>query len=78
MAEKLSDAQRRYLLRGMSEPGGKLPLFDRQGREIPARVVDACVAAGWAEPWAPNPIKPDWRICRLTEKGRQAVTGGEG
>ena len=32
---RLSEAQRRYLERGLVEPGGKLPLFDREGREIP-------------------------------------------
>jgi hypothetical protein len=27
--------QRRYLERGLDQPGGKLPLFDRDGREVP-------------------------------------------
>ncbi len=30
-----SEPQRRYLERGLTEPGGKLPLFDRAGREVP-------------------------------------------
>lgn len=63
-------AQRRYLQRGLNEPGGKLPLFDEDGQEIPRRTVEACLAAGWAERWAHNPIKPDWLVCRLTEAGR--------
>jgi len=64
-----TEPQRRYLLRGLAEPGGKLPLFDRDGREVAARTVQACIAHGWAEPWFPNPIKADWLVCRLTAKG---------
>jgi hypothetical protein len=30
-----TEPQRRYLERGLSEPGGKLPLFDHNGREVP-------------------------------------------
>ena len=66
--------QRRYLERGLSQPGGKLPLFDADGREVAPRTVQACVAHGWAEPWFNNPIKPDWLVCRLTAKG-YAVLG---
>jgi hypothetical protein len=43
-----TDAQRRYLERGLTQPGGKLPLFDRDGREVPKRTVESCVAHGWA------------------------------
>jgi hypothetical protein len=66
-------AQRRWLERGLKQPGGKLPLFDEQGREVPRRTVESCLAAGWAEPWIANPIKPDWLVCRLTTAGRAAV-----
>ena len=69
-----SEPQRRYLERGLSQPGGKLPLFDADGREVASRTVQACVANGWAEPWVRNPIKPDWLVCRLTAKG-YAVLG---
>ena len=64
-----SEPQRRYLERGLTEPGGKLPLFDRDGREVAPRTVAACIAHGWAEPWFNNPIKPDWLVCRLTARG---------
>ncbi len=70
----LSGPQRRWLQRGLSQPGGKLPLFDRQGREIPARTVRACIDAGWAEPWFSNPIKPDWLVCRLTPAAMEALS----
>jgi hypothetical protein len=71
-------AQARYLERGLIEPGGKLPLFDREGREIPRRTIESCLAAGWAEPWFANPIKPDWIVARLTEAGRRALAGKDG
>jgi hypothetical protein len=64
-----TEPQRRYLERGLSEPGGKLPLFDRDGREVAPRTIQACVAHGWAAPWFSNPVKPDWLVCRLTAKG---------
>jgi hypothetical protein len=64
-----TEAQRRYLERGLTQPGGKLPLFDRDGREVPKKTIESCVARGWAEPWGRNPIKPDWSVCRLTEAG---------
>ena len=62
----LTAAQKRWLKKGLEQPGGKLPLFDENGREIPARTIRACIEAGWAEPWFSNPIKPDWLVCKLT------------
>jgi hypothetical protein len=73
-AVRPSEPQRRYLERGLSQPGGKLPLFYADGREVPVRTIQACLANGWAEPWFRNPIKPEWLVCRLTERGR-AVLG---
>lgn len=69
-------AQRRYLIRGLSQAGGKLPLFDNDGQHIHPALVRACIAHGWAEPWFGNPLKTDWLVCKLTEKGRHAL--GEG
>jgi hypothetical protein len=60
-----------YLRRGLSQPGGKLPLFDLDGQAIAAEVVQACLARGWAEPWFNNPLKPDWQVCKLTDAGRR-------
>ena len=62
--------QRRWLERGLSQAGGKLPLFDDGGREFDPRTVRSCIRHGWAEPWTANPIKPDWLVCRLTDRGR--------
>lgn len=62
--------QRRWLERGLVQPGGKLPLFDGEGQQVSERTVRSCIASGWAEPWFANPLKPDWLICRLTPAGR--------
>jgi len=66
-------AQRRYLARGLAQPGGKLPLFDESGQRIDPRTVKACLAKGWAAPWTRNPIAPDWLVCRLTPAGRAVL-----
>lgn len=66
-------AQRVWLLRGADQPGGKLPLFDRHGKRVSARTIRSCIEQGWAEPWFINPVKPDWLVCKLTERGREVV-----
>ncbi len=66
--------QRCWLERGLLQPGGKLPLFDENGRHVAERTVRSCVDRGWAEPWFSNPLKPDWIVCRLTPAGRKALT----
>jgi hypothetical protein len=68
-----SEAQRRYLERGLTQPGGKLPLFDRDGREVSKKTVESCLAHGWAARWLQNPIKPDWLVCRLTAAGYRVL-----
>jgi hypothetical protein len=60
-----------YLRRGLSQPGGKLPLFDLDGQEVDVLVVRRCLDCGWAEPWFNNPLKPNWLVCKLTAMGRQ-------
>ena len=67
-------AQRAWLVCGLAQPGGKLPLFDPHGRSYSPRTIQSCLAQGWAEPWIDNPIKPDWLICKLTASGRAAVS----
>jgi hypothetical protein len=69
-----TEAQARWLARGLGQPGGKLPLFDADGRQVDARTIQSCLRNGWAEPWIANPIKPDWLVCRLTTEGR-AILG---
>lgn len=65
--------QRHYLMRGLVQPGGKLPLFDEFGREVTPTTVRACLKNGWVERWFDNPLKPDWLICKITDKGREAI-----
>ena len=67
---KPTSAQRSWLLSGMSQPGGKLPLFDQDGQRISSQTIKSCVRHGWAEPWFANPLKPDWVVCKLTHLGR--------
>jgi hypothetical protein len=68
-----SPVQRAWLRRGLDQPGGKLPLFDREGQQIDPRTIQACIEQGWAEPWFKNPIKPGWLVCKLTEAGRKVA-----
>ena len=65
-----TEAQLKWLQRGCSQPGGKLPLFDEGGQRVSERTVRSCLEHGWAEPWFANPLKPDWQVCRLTPAGR--------
>jgi hypothetical protein len=75
-------AQKKYLSLGLDQPGGKLPLFDRNGAGIDRKTVESCIAKGWAEPWFANPVKPDWLVCKLTPAGYavlgKAPPAGEG
>lgn len=64
-----------YLRRGLTQAGGKLPLFDLDGQDVDAAIVRRCVDRGWAEPWFNNPLKPDWLVCKLTDAGRRVVAG---
>ncbi len=63
-----------YLRRGVTQPGGKLPLFDLDGQAVAGAIVRRCLVRGWAEPWFTNPLKPDWLVCKLTEVGRRLAT----
>jgi hypothetical protein len=70
---RLSAVQRAWLRRGLAQAGGKLPLFDANGRRVDPRTIRSCIENGWAEPWFHNPLKPDWLVCRLTDAGRVAA-----
>jgi hypothetical protein len=65
-----SASQLAWLKRGLDQPGGKLPLFDADGKKVDPRTIRRCLDVGWAEPWFTNPIKPDWLVCKLTASGR--------
>lgn len=66
-----SESQAKWLARGLTQAGGKLPLFDAEGQSISPRTVQSCIDNGWAEPWFNNPLKPDWIVCKLTDLGRE-------
>lgn len=70
---KPTAVQRIWLARGLDQPGGKLPLFDGNGKRMDPRTVRRCIDEGWAEPWFLNPLKPDWLVCKLTDAGRALV-----
>jgi len=72
-ARPLGKDELSYLSMGRAQPGGKLPLFDENGQEIKAQIIQACIEKGLAEPWFANPMKPNWLVCRLTEAGRQII-----
>lgn len=72
-----TDVQLAWLRRGLDQPGGKLPLFDRIGQKVHDQTVRSCIRNGWAEPWFNNPIKPDWLVCRLTDAGRVLAADGD-
>jgi hypothetical protein len=65
-----TQTQRRWLKRGIDQPGGKLPLFDNAGQLVNPQTIRSCITQGWAEPWFFNPRKPDWLVCKLTDAGR--------
>ncbi len=65
-----STVQLAWLRRGLDQAGGKLPLFDINGKRYDERTIRRCIERGWAEPWFNNPTKPDWLVCRLTDQGR--------
>jgi len=70
----ISQAERDYLKAAIKQPGGKLPLFDGRGQEISASLIQGCIKKGYAQRWFANPLKPDWLVCRLTDKGRKALS----
>jgi len=72
---KPSSAQKDWLRRGLEQPGGKLPLFDREGQRVDVRTIRSCIDNGWAQPWFHNPVKPDWLVCKLTTAGRAVLVG---
>ena len=69
----LSAAQKRYLERGLSQPGGKLPIFNEDGSKINEKTIKSCIEKGYAKPWFKNPIKPNWLICKLTDRGKDIL-----
>ncbi len=70
----LSQSELAYLQAGLNQAGGKLPLFDDNGRAINYKTIKSCIDKGLAEHWFANPLKPEWLVCRLTKQGRELVS----
>jgi hypothetical protein len=66
--------QHEWLARGLDQPGGKLPLFDANGKRVAIRTIRSCIDQGWADPWFANPLKPSWLVCKITPLGREILT----
>jgi len=75
---RISDAELEYLRPGLTQSGGKLPLFDVAGQRVNPKTMRACIQKGLCAPWFANPMKPDWLVCRLTDKGRQILVERSG
>ena len=75
---RISDAELEYLRPGLTQSGGKLPLFDVAGQRVNPKTMRACIQKGLCAPWFANPMKPDWLVCRLTEKGRETLAAHRG
>ena len=73
MDNRPTETQIQWLKKGLSQAGGKLPMFDSNGQKISPRTMKSCLKQGWIEPWFNNPIKPDWLVCKLTETGRSVI-----
>lgn len=71
---KPSAAQLAWLKRGLTQPGGKLPIFDTFGKRVSDRTIKCCIENGWAKPWFENPVKPDWQVCKLTSSGQDLLS----
>jgi len=70
IAARIFDADMREWLRGgEAREDGRLALFDQFGEPIDKKVVKTAIASGLAEPWFANPMRPQWTVCRLTQKG---------
>ena len=70
-------AQLAYLKRGLSQPEGRLPLFDRHGQRYNGRTIQSCIDQGWVEPWFDGPSESDWTVCRLTSSGAALAEAGQ-
>ena len=67
----VSISEHSYLSTGLEHREGRLPLFDSHGQEVKLSVIRSCEAKGLIEGWFANPMRPNWRVYRLTEKGRR-------
>ena len=65
---------RAWLRGGVDRSDGRLAIFDTFGEPVNKAVIKSAIASGLAEPWFSSPMRPQWMVCRLTAKGRAAVS----
>ena len=65
---------RSWLQGGFDRPDGRLAIFDMFGEPVNKAVIKSAIASGLAEPWFSSPMRPQWTVCRITPKGRAALT----
>lgn len=69
-ARLLDDEMRSWLRAGADRQDGRLALFDQFGEPIEKKIVRTAIVSGLAEHWFASPMRPQWTVCRLTQKGR--------
>lgn len=73
-AREIDMEMRDWLSGGLHRDDGRLAIFDTFGEPVNKSIVKPAIAAGLAEPWFSSPMRPQWTVCRLTVKGREALT----
>ena len=63
-----------WLCGGLDRSDGRLAIFDAFGEPVDKAVIKSAISSGLAEPWFSSPMHPQWMVCRLTAKGRSAVS----
>jgi len=74
-ARMLQADMNEWLRGGMGRKDGRLALFDLFAEPIDKQLIRKAIAAGLAEPWFASPMSPQWTVCRLTQKGRDYLSG---
>jgi len=72
-AREIEAEMRNWLHGGLDREDGRLAIFDMFGEPVNKAVVKSAIASGLAEPWFASPMRPQWTVCRITEKGRAAM-----
>ena len=74
-AREINMDMQSWLKGGLGREDGRLAIFDTFGEPVNKAVIKTAIASGYAEPWFSSPMRPQWTVCRLTAKGRAAVSG---
>ena len=72
-ARETEAEMRSWLQGGLSREDGRLAIFDMFGEPVNKAVIKSAISSGLAEPWFSSPMRPQWTVCRITSKGRDAL-----